>query len=215
MLSFENLFSRLMTVLVAFALLLNGCEKSIDSFPEHEPEQETGSYANVFIPDPVFLNRLIRLGVDSNGDSLISYAEAAVVRELDLCRSCTAGYLEPFIINLTGIEAFTNLQSLKCNWNKIKRLDISKCTALEYLDCRGNPLIQMDVSSNTALSYLSCGGMFKHLDISENTALTTLCVRNMPRLEEVCVWTIPFPPDSVEVINVCSPNVSFTMNCDF
>jgi RHS repeat-associated protein len=36
---------------------------------------------------------------------------------------------------------------------------------------------------------------------------------NMPTLNEVCVWEIPFPPASIDVIIDGSPNVHFTIDC--
>jgi len=35
----------------------------------------------------------------------------------------------------------------------------------------------------------------------------------MPTLHEVCVWTMPFPPDGVNVDTTGSPNVFFTNEC--
>jgi hypothetical protein len=38
----------------------------------------------------------------------------------------------------------------------------------------------------------------------------------MPNLEEVCVWTLPFPgppPDNLNVNTTGSPNIYFTMDC--
>jgi hypothetical protein len=57
----------------------------------------------VEIPDTNFLSALINKGVDTNGDSKISYAEAEVVTELIISSSG--------IISLEGIQAFTHLES--------------------------------------------------------------------------------------------------------
>jgi hypothetical protein len=70
------------------------------------------------------------------------------------------------------------------------------------------------------LLLLKCGGnQLSRLDISNNPGLrlttweTTLDIRNMPTLYKVCVWTIPFPPEGMQVDSTGSPNVYFTTEC--
>ena len=58
----------------------------------------------VHIQDPGFLRALLELGVDSNGDGLISYPEAEATRSLKLKPSG--------ISNLTGMEAFIHMDTL-------------------------------------------------------------------------------------------------------
>jgi len=122
----------------------------------------------VSIPDTAFLYALIEKGVDSNGDSLISYAEAEAVSYYLVLYSSN-------ISSVTGIEAFVNLDSLNCVKNLLTSLDVSENTALTYLNCRNNQLTSLDVSNNTALSYLYCGeNQLISLDVSNCTALTYL-----------------------------------------
>ena len=245
---------KLLFLPLALIVLLTQCEKE----PGH-----------VNIPDNAFLNALIELGVDANGDWKISPAEAEIVLSLNVRRKN--------ISDMTGIEAFVNLKILNCDYNEIGSLDISNNTALEALvcevnqlttldvsnntaltdlDCRLNQLTSLDVSNNPALTELACSnnqltsldvsnnpaltglGCFNNqltsldvsnntaleslwcgenqltsLDISKNTALGWLYLRDMPSLYEVCVWTMPFPPEDVEVDISGSPNVYFTTEC--
>jgi len=58
----------------------------------------------VTIPDNNFLNALIELGIDTNGDGIISPAEAEVVTSLNV----RGGNIS----DMTGIEAFFNLDTL-------------------------------------------------------------------------------------------------------
>jgi len=51
------------------------------------------------------------------------------------------------------------------------------------------------------------------LDVSNNTALNWLNLNDMPSLNKVCVWEMPFPPDEVDVDVTNSPNVLFTTDC--
>jgi Leucine-rich repeat (LRR) protein len=74
---------------------------------------------NVEIPDTAFLHALIDEGVDTNGDSLISYAEAEAITTLNVTHRN--------ISNLTGIEAFVNLDTLDCSFNQLTSLDQPGC----------------------------------------------------------------------------------------
>ena len=81
--------------------------------------------------------------------------------------------------SLEGIEYFTSLTDLRCYYNALTALDVSKNTALDYLDCDGNQLNSLDVSWNTALYSLYCAGnQLSSLDVSKNTALQVLGCSN-------------------------------------
>lgn len=139
-------------------VLLSQCKKEI------EPNVVT-------IPDDNFLNALIELGVDTNGDGIISPAEAEVITFLDV-----RGYS---ISDMTGIEAFVYLDTLYCASNQLTTLDVSNNTALTELHCWGNQLTSLNVSTNTALKYLYCSeNQLTNLDVSNNTALDRLYCRS-------------------------------------
>jgi Leucine-rich repeat (LRR) protein len=79
------------------------------------------------------------------------------------------------ISDLTGIEDFTVLSSLKCYSNQLTSLDISNNIYLTALRCQSNQLTSLDVSQNTALNSLFFYSNFlTSLDVSANTALTYL-----------------------------------------
>ena len=250
----------------------------------------------VNIPDPDFLTELIKAGVDQDGDGHISHSEAQAVISIDIGPSS--------VVDITGIEAFIHLDTLRLTLSPVGSFDISKnealrfleCTglelnlldlsgngALEYLDCSGgaamsNRLTQLDISNNPDLEVLhceenqltaldlsyntrlkevfcgrnliptldvsgnvslsrlvlnnnritsinvsnntslkkliTCGNQLSSLDVSNNTGLVLLGVDNMATIQEVCVWTTPFPPSGVMVLMGYSPNVYFTTECD-
>ena len=89
-------------------ILLAQCEK--------DPDPPVG------IGDESFLNALIERGVDTNGDGRISREEAGALTYLDVAY-CG-------ISDMSGIEAFVNLDTLFCDWNLITDLDVSGNTAL-------------------------------------------------------------------------------------
>jgi hypothetical protein len=126
----------------------------------------------VSIPDPNFLNELFNEGVDSNGDGQISTQEAELIRALSLGPSG--------ISDLTGIEAFVNLDTLVVEVNPLIPPDLSKNKALIYLTLKGCGLTQLDISKNAALKYLDCTGnegldsFLETIDLSGNPELESL-----------------------------------------
>ena len=71
----------------------------------------------------------------------------------------TLGYLNInnlSISELIGIEDFTALTYLDCNYNQLISLDVSQNTDLLTLYCQFNQIISLDVS-NTSLTTLRCG----------------------------------------------------------
>jgi len=121
----------------------------------------------VKISDPNFLDALVELGVDKNGDGIISPDEAEVVTALDVRNDS--------ITDMTGIEAFVNLDSLLCGNNYLAELDISNNKSLVLLGCNYNRLTSINVSSNTALQELYCyNNQLTSLNLTNNTDLTTL-----------------------------------------
>ena len=122
---------------------------------------------NVNIPDTAFLYALIDEGVDTNGDSLISNEEAKAVTSLDVSDNS--------ISDMTGIEAFINLDTLWCRSNQLISLDVSKNTRLIWLDCGESNLESLNTSNINSLTYIDCEiNQITNLDVSDNSALTSL-----------------------------------------
>jgi len=61
---------------------------------------------------------------------------------------------EDSISDLTGVEAFVNLDTLVCNSNQQTTPDVSNCNALTSLISSSNQLTNLDVSNNTSLTGL-------------------------------------------------------------
>ena len=189
-----NTFFKVLFLLLALTSLLTQC----DIF---EPEP------GVNIPDEAFLNALIDLGIDTNGDGAISPSEAEEIPHIDVS--------DRGISDMTGIEAFINLERLNCWKNQLTGLDVSHNTALSELYCAYNQLTSLIVSKNTALTVLHCfSNQLTSLDISNNISLKNIQLRDMPSLNEVCVWEMPFPPNGVEIDIADSPNINFTTECN-
>ncbi len=123
----------------------------------------------VNIPDANFKAYLVgNSEINTNGDDEIQVSEAAAFSG-DMSCSLLG------IADLTGIETFTALTLLDCNYNQLTTIDISANTALSWLHCGGNQLTNLDLSSNTGLTWLHCGSnQLTALNLGLNTALTTL-----------------------------------------
>ena len=144
------------------------------------------SAQNIAFPDLNFKQALLDEGVDTGNDGEISQAEALAITSLDVSGRG--------ITDLTGIENFTNLQTLHCEYNSLTSLDVSGLTSLESLYCHNNSLTSLDVSGLANLGYLFCdNNSLTSLDVSGltslrllhcyNNPLTTIDIRSKPELE--------------------------------
>ncbi len=123
-------------------------------------------------PDAVF-RTYIEENFDTNGDNTLSAEERAAVTKIDVSYLGTA--------SLCGIEHFTQLENLYCNYNGLTSLDVSANTNLTLLMCNNNLLTELDLSQNTALSMINCSGNnLTSLDVSANTNLSEIyCSNNL------------------------------------
>lgn len=133
------------------------------------------------IPDTVFENRLIQLGIDSDGlvNGLMLTSDAVGITNLELNSTYVTGTLQ----NIIGIEAFVDLISLNCNGHNLVNLDFSANTLLDTLRCSQNNLTSIDVSTCTGLREFECyANNLSQLDVSNCTLLGMLnCNSNFLR----------------------------------
>ena len=121
----------------------------------------------VEIPDANFEQALIDLGVDDVLDGFVLKNNVKNVTELNV--------EEKNISDLTGIEHFSELKVLNCNFNLLTSLDIRKNRELTELYCFVNQITGMDVSRNTELKILFCSGNpLMTLDVTKNESLEEL-----------------------------------------
>lgn len=120
------------------------------------------------IPDPNFEQALINLGLDSGPiDGVVLTANIDTVTELIV--------MFQNISDLTGIEDFSSLSRLDCQWNQLNALNLSQNNALTYLNCVGNQLTSLSFTQNTALNFLWCSSnQLINLDVTQNSALEIL-----------------------------------------
>ena len=79
------------------------------------------------------------------------------------------------ILDLTGIEDFTALETLICSGNSLPSIDVSNNISLITLLCGSNLLSDLVLTNNTNLETLNCSdNQIQSLVISNNTALKSL-----------------------------------------
>jgi hypothetical protein len=134
---------------------------------------------NVYIPDICFKNTLIKLGIDINKDGEIQYSEALQVKYLNLENSEkfeAYEHQEPYpncIVDLTGIEAFKNLELLNVYKNKIRKLSISGLEKLREIYFMHNELAEIQLSNLPDLTIINC---------SDNPLTGNISLSNLPNL---------------------------------
>ena len=125
-----------------------------------------------------------------------SYGADGVLTDAEIAKVTRMKFNNMEIKNLKGIEYFTSLKDLLCDYNQITSLDMSRftqldtlscfdnqitslnvsgCKSLRFLGCMYNPLISLNVSGCSSLKQLFCGNnTLSSLDISGCTALKKL-----------------------------------------
>jgi len=165
------------------------------------------------VTDANFEQALISLGYDSGTpDGLITNSNISGVKNLDVSNKG--------ISSLKGIEAFTSLEILNCNTNKLSSLDLGMNINLFSLACIENKLTQLDLSSNTKIKSVSCwtnnisslsiaSDSFKRLECNHN-GMTALDITGSPNLEYLDCRS-----NKIDILDLSNqPNIS-TLNCEF
>ncbi len=124
-------------------------------------------------PDATFRNYL-RTEIDTSGDGRLSKAEIDAITSINVEDNDYYDE-ESDIKSLKGIEYFTNLTQLNCEYNKITELDVSNNTLLEVLKCQGNEIASLNISGNGKLKELYCyNNQLNSLNIGSNLLLEVI-----------------------------------------
>ncbi len=126
---------------------------------------------NIYVPDDNFENRLIELGLDTILNDSVPTANINAVTSLDVSSRN--------ISDLTGIEGFTNLNTLMCIDNNLTFLNVSENLFLTHLNCSGNELTALDVTENVNLISLIIDENFiNEIEVSLNVDLELFWCNN-------------------------------------
>lgn len=127
------------------------------------------------ITDSIFEQALIDAGIDSdltiNGEVLTSDVSDETLLDIEGLG----------VVDLTGIEDFTSLVTLKANNNNLTTLDLTNNVNLETIQLASNNLTNIDLSQNVNLNWLwlDNNSGITSLDLTNNTNLTTLYADNL------------------------------------
>ena len=146
------------------------------------------------IPDVKFEHILIAEGVDSDGivNGQILTSDAQNATHLDLY----TGIGSYTIQNTTGIEAFTNLESIEGDFHAFNTINLTNLTKLKSIILPSNCIGSIDLSSNTELQYLDIGN--RELEFLQYNHMTYLDLSNNTKLEYLDVFSL----DSLFKINL-------------
>ncbi len=184
-----------MKILIFFVLFVN----SVGTWAQY-----------TIIPDPNFETALHWMGVDPiQGDGQVLTSNIDTMTELVL------GTLQ--IVDLTGIEDFTELRNLQVEYNNIISLDLSSNVELIYVSIEGNSITNLVLGYLPNLTHLSCGGnplSISGLDLSNcqslqflscgNGDFSTLNLGNHPAIKRI--WCTGGNLHSLNVSN--TPNLN-------
>jgi len=148
----------------------------------------------VSIPDQIFEQALINLGIDTSGtlDGTILVSDALAITNLDVSFAAVTSNMPSLITDLTGIAAFTNLQALNCSGNKIRSLDLSSNTSLMVLHAEGNGMTTLNVQNgynavmhtasmtNTQVGYFLTGNNLFCVTTDPIAAFSSLSIPGVP-----------------------------------
>lgn len=135
---------------------------------------------NIHFPDANLKSALVNfyspstpeLVIDTNHDGEIQVSEALAITELRIP--------DKLIFDLTGIEAFANLDYLDCGGNNLATFDYS-LPVLKGLNVEANPMTTLNLSGMPRMRTLHCPGIqITSIDLSALSDLRTVVILNVP-----------------------------------
>ncbi len=162
----------------------------------------------VNIPDPNFENALLHtlcvdtdndgsgdVDADTNNNGDIEVSEAQAVLRLNVHGRS--------IQDITGIQAFVNLQRLDCGLNQLTSLNVQGLTNLQTLGCDNNQLTSLNVQGLTNLVYLGCyDNPLSCLSFLPNSLINLEAYNT----NITCLPNIPLGIVNTNTLPLCTPN---------
>lgn len=171
----------------------------------------------VNIPDANFKAALLNhelSTIDINGDGEIQVSEAESFSSYIIVNNRE-------IQDLTGIEAFVNIDGLVCQDNLLTSLDVTQNTKLVWIECWDNQISAIDLSQNLELGAIMISrNLITELDVSVNVELTeiwaddnlitSLDVANLPLLD-----VLFFEGNMIETLDLSQNSLLTYFTCDY
>ncbi len=144
------------------------------------------------IPDSTFEQLLINLNIDSDGilNGQMLTSDAQNITQLNLYTGGSGFRIQ----NMSGIESFTNLESIEGDFHAFNTINLTNLTKLRSIILPSNCINNIDLSTNTELEYLYIGNgdlefmqynYILYLDLSNNTKLEYLNAINLYSLRKI------------------------------
>ncbi|MBR4848419.1 MAG: hypothetical protein IKV07_03570, partial [Bacteroidaceae bacterium] len=185
----------------------------------------------VNIPDANFKAYLTNR-FDKNNDGEISLDEAEAITDINI----SASLLQ--VKSMTGIEYFTNLETLDCSYNKVTTLDLANNTRLTNVnvsnnkltslvlpasvvsvDASANNLTTLDVSAAKELTALKvAGNKLASLNVVQNKDITSLdCDNNelasLDVTKLLSLTTLSCGDNNITILNVANNTLLTDIDC--
>ncbi len=168
----NNKIKKYLSSLLAIAAL--ACSISVSMFAYADDYVAINS---MNFKDDVF-REIVEEYLDPDHDGYLSQTERSGVTLIDVSGFLEAKYGEGTyveIADLSGIENFTALRTLRVGGIGLETLNVYSLVALKSLTCQGNYLTSLNLLNNEELVELNCSANFiKGLQLALNTNLTKL-----------------------------------------
>jgi hypothetical protein len=166
----------------------------------------------VDIPDANLKNKLLNDNdVDINGNGEIEVEEALLMNVLNINGSS--------ITDLTGLESFSNLETLFAEDNNISFFDFATLPNLRTLNIRTNLFSSIDLTQNSQLEIFFCDfNQFSFLDVTQNTNLETFtCAYNNLSVlnvsQNVFLRGLSCPNNQLSTLDLSQNNLLDRLDC--
>lgn len=146
-----------------------------------------------YLPDPAFEAALVALGINNAADAAlgrISTSAAMQVTQLSIAAGDVSTYGANaystsginLIHDVTGIESFVNLETLRLENQRINSINLTNLTQLHFLSLWGDPIVAIDLTGNPLLQTLGLSETgLSTLDLTHQSALIELDIQNITR----------------------------------
>ncbi|WP_323756609.1 leucine-rich repeat domain-containing protein [Roseivirga sp.] len=180
-------------LILTFFLSCNSNNEELTPYPVIDPDVGP----SVSIPDHNFEASLIAQRIDTDGELNHQIWEQDALAAIEMNLFFTGSDNEDKITDLTGIEAFKNVEHLIVGDHALQTVSLAENTALKKLYLSFNQITEIDLSKNTSLTHLFIGrNDLTTLDLSHNTELQYLHAE----ANQLTSLDLSHNPDLIEVL---------------
>ena len=160
--------------------------------------------------------------IDPDNDGYLTTAELSGITLIDVSGFLEAKYGEGTyyeISDLTGIEHFTSLRTLRVGGIGLESLNVYPLVALTNLTCQGNYLEELNLINNDELRELNCAANFiKSLQLAMNTELTKLVchtneIKSIDLSHNTKLESLSIFQNELTSLNLSANPLLSTLNC--